>query len=211
MRAALVAVLLSSGCVCTPLSSVCGGSKGPCPTEADLVKQGLQEAEAQWIAGGSCAGPVVGSTQHGSWVNPGPLGFCGDEYFFSRTGRLMAKVSCCEGDCQEWGIGFRMKRGPVTRQLCDEAKTSLVLLGATARVDGASRVVSSDGTEASSRVVAGQWQWTLPFGHFTVEYADRGQQPLVVALGPDGGLASPSNGPGVEVGLLFHRPGAPQP
>jgi hypothetical protein len=205
MRAAFVALLLGSGCVCTPLSALCGGDKGPCPTESDLVKQGLQEAEKEWTTLGSCAGPTIGSTPHGSWVNPGALGLCGEQYFFSRTGRLLAKASCCEGECQEWGFGLRMKAGPVTRDLCSEAKASLILLGATAKGVDINNIVSTDGAAATRRP---RGHWALPFGRYSVEYFDGGQQPLEVLLGSDGGLASPVSAPELEIGLLFHRPGA---
>jgi hypothetical protein len=204
MRLALTALLLSAGCVCTPLSQVCGGSKGPCPTEAEVVKQGLAEAERQWVTLGACAGPTVGSTNHGVWVNPGPVDLCGDDYFFSRTGRLLAKVSCCESECHEWGVGFHMERGPVTRNLCDEARGSLILLGAEVTVVGVERIAASDGSLATKR----ENGWALPFGHYTVENLDGGRQPLEVLRASDGGLASPAPSPGLEVRLLFHRPGS---
>ena len=173
--------------------------------ESDLVKQGLQEAEKQWTTLGSCAGPTVGSTPNGAWVSPNALSLCREEYFFSRTGRLLAKTSCCEAECQEWGFGLRMKAGPVTRDLCGEAKASLILLGVTAQGANITNIVGTDGVAATTRPAG---HWALPFGHYSVEYSDGGQQPLDVLLGSDGGIASPVSAPELEIGLLFHRPGA---
>lgn len=204
MRAAFVAIVLSSGCVCQPLSSVCGGAKGPCPLESDLVKQGLQEAEKQWVTLGQCAGPRVGSTTNGSWVVAGPADRCREEYFFARTSRLMAKRSCCDTECEEWGFGFEMKPGPVTRDLCTEARASLILLGATASGTTINNIFGADGAASATRIGS---HWALPFGRYTVEYFDGGQRPLEVLPGGDGGLSSPSTDSELEVGLLLHRPG----
>lgn len=187
MRSLVALAVFSAGCVCTPLSEICGGARGACPTQAQVESEGLNSSRMQWIMLGECTRAKVGSDKHGTWIDPGGLDTCLNVSHFDRGGRLIARSHCCNGICGDWGLGPRIEPGPATRDLCAEVGAQLLteeLL--RAKTAGVTRLIASDGGTPDN--VNSIW-WLLPHGQYTAELSDGGRASFEVI---DGGAVIPS-------------------
>ena len=209
----LITTLVSSSCVCTPLSSYCGPGTGvPCPNEAELVAQARGVADEAWNRNGECRGPMMGSTKRGTWVSPSTPSLCDEEYFFDRTGALFARSACCEGDCEESGIGPRLKRGPRTRDFCAESRAALLLVGARVGFSDVKLIVAPDDSGFLPLSEIGQIRragWELPFGAYEGMLGDGGSLTFIVRASGDGGLV-PQAGVKLMEWLVFPDGGGVQ-
>jgi hypothetical protein len=128
---------------------------------------------------------MVGTSTFGTWVSPeAKVHFCVEDLFFDHSGTLIGKRECCCSTCSNFGLSPLIRRGPLTRQLCGEARSGLVVRGVRLPRTAAESLRASDGGSVPQ---VGQG-WLLPFGAWTAKLpADAGEFTFSVADDQDGG------------------------